>query len=253
MRAQRTPSMRWSSRSVRAGAGFVATLFAMSVFWGVSASAQGAETIPVEWDGPTINLAWDQGSYATASGSIVGNVVVVPGDRAERTAIVQNGGPSPACVTVQISNVTATNAPDTINTDLETLIHLFWDINGNTNDLTWREVREMADPNGVSYTVSFHLSQGEKFRITAGYYFPSTATTGKNQGVPSSVLSFDVRIFMQGDDHVKVPTGGTVRTNFGLNIAALMVVAGIGCLFAARLCGRYVKAPSAEYASVAQR
>ena len=248
MRVLGTPSMRWSNRARRrtkAGAALVTALLAVSVSVGLPASAHGDDLIPIQWDGPTINLAWNGSSYAIASGSIVGDVVAVPGDRAERTAIVQNGGPSPACVTVQILNVTTTNAPDTVNEDLETLIHLFWDINGDLGVHTWREVREMADPNGVSYTVSFHLSQGEKFRITAGYHFPSTATTGKNEGAPSSVLSFDVRIFMQGDDHVKVPTGGTVHTDSGLNFPVLMVVAGIGCLIAARL--------SRRQASVAQR
>ena len=244
MRALGAPSMRWSNRA-KFRTGLVVVLLATSISGGLPASVQAAEMIPIQWDGPTINLAWDGTTYATASGSIVGNVVAVPGDQAERTAIVQNGGPSPACVTVQILNVTATNAPDTANGDLETLIHLFWDINGNVGDHTWHELHQMADPNGVSYTVSFHLSQGEKFRLTAGYYFPSTATAGQNKGAPSSVLSFDVRIFMQGDDHVKVPTGGTLPWDPGMNFPILMVVAGIGCLIAARL--------SRRQASVAQR
>jgi len=201
--------------------------FAMSVIWGVSISARADTGIPIQWDSPTISLAWDGDSYTTISGSIVGEAVSVPGDRAERTAVVQNAGPSPACVTVQIFNVTTTNSPDTVNDDLETLIHLFWDINGNRSDQTWREAREAADPNGVSYTVSFHLSQGEKFRLTAGFYFPDSATTGKNEGVPSSVLSFDVRILMQGDDHVKIPTGGTTDSPVGIHLAVLMVTAGI--------------------------
>jgi len=234
---------RWSNRT-RTGAGLAAAVLALSVFWGMPASAH-ADEIPIQWDGPTINLAWDAGSYATSSGSIVGDVVVVPGDRAQRTAIVQNGGPSPACVTVQISNVTTTNAPDTVNGDLESLIHLFWNINGNRQDVTWREAREAADPNGVSYSVSFHLSQGEKFALTAGYYFPASATTGKNEGSPSSVLSFDIRILMQGDDHVKVPTGGTATAPKDLTVAASLVMAGIALPIAARLCRRY--------ASVAQR
>jgi len=238
MRAQWPPSMPWSTRN-KAGtaAGLATMLFAMSVIWGVSATTAKADTgIPIQWDGPTINLSWDGGSYTTASGSIVSDVVAVPGDWAERTAIVRNAGPSPACVTVQIFNVMATNSPDTVNSDLEALIHLFWNINGNRGDMTWRQAHEAADPNGVAYTVSFHLSQGEKFPLTAGYYFPASATAGKNAGAPSSILRFDVRILMQGDDHVKIPTGGAVESPTGIHLAVLMVTAGVALPIAARVC-----------------
>ena len=234
---------RWSNRAT-AGACLAAVVLALSVFCGLPASAH-ADEIPIQWDGPTLNLAWDAGSYATSSGSIVGNVVAVPGDRAERTAVIQNGGPSPARVTVQISNVTTTNAPDTANGDLESLIHLFWNINGNRQDVTWRDAREAADPNGVSYWVSFYLGQGEKFPLTAGYYFPASATAGKNEGAPSSILSFEVHILMQGDDYVKAPTGGTAVSSSHFAAAASLVMAGIVLPIAARLCRRR--------ASVAQR
>ena len=246
MRMQVLPNMRLSNKA-KAGSpvGLIAAILAVNILWGPAGIAQAGESIPVEWDGPTTNLAWDGQSYATATGSIVGDVVAVPGDRAKRTAIVQNAGPSTACVTVQIYRVTSTHTTHTLNDDLESLIHLFWDINGHQGDLTWLQAREGADPNGIAYTVSFHLSRGEKFALTAGYYFPASATAGKNGGAPSTVLSFDVRILMQGDDHVKVPTGGTaISSPSDALLAVSLVMAGIGCLIAARLCRR---------ASVAQR
>jgi len=231
MNPQKSPHAQLSNRGrVRAAIGLCAMLLAFSMCWDVATSAQADGVIPIQWNGPTMNVSWDGGSYAIIAGSIVGDVVATPGDRAERTAIVQNGGPTPARATVQILNVTTSNDPDTVNTNLEDLIHLFWNINGNKDDITWREAREAADPNGISYEVSFHLSQGEKFSITAGYYFPASATTGKNEGKPSSALRFDIRILMQGDDHVKIPTGGTGGTAgapVGGYVAALMVTMGI--------------------------
>jgi len=224
---------------VSAGTGLGAMIIAMSMCWSLASPAQADETIPIQWDGPTMNVSWNGDSYATSTGSIVGSVVAVPGDRAERTAVVRNGGPSPARTTVQILNVTTTNAPDTVNGDLEDLVHLFWDVGGVAVDRTWREVREDRDPNGVSYSISFHMSQGEKFRVTAGYYFPGAATTGNAEGFPSSELSFDVRILMQGDDHVKVDTGGSAEGHHGgVHLAVWMIVVGIVWLIPARMSRR---------------
>lgn len=198
-----------------------------------------SELIPISWDGPTTNLDWDSSTYATAEGTFVGNPVVVPGDRIERTAKVRNAGPSAARATVQITDVTSINADDTVNTGLENLIHVYWSINGYAGDETWKDARLAADSDGVSYTVNFPVPQGGEFTITTGAYFPVEATEGKNAGNTSSVLSFRVRVTMAGDTGTHVSTGGTAHPSqtgfFGLSLLAI----GIIGVTTARLSRRY--------------
>ncbi len=176
-----------------------------------------SDLIPVQWDGPTTNLAWDSSTYATSEGTFVGSPVSVPGDRAERRALITNAGPSNATATVEIRNITTTNATNTVNTGLEEIIHLFWDINGHQGDEVWQDARLAANADNVSYTVSFPVARGEQFPITVGFYFPIDATGGMNQGATSSTLSFDIRITLQGqtpttttpNTPTHIPTGGT--------------------------------------------
>ena len=201
--------------------------------------------IPIWWDDGTVNLAWDCSRYTTAEGTFVASPVVVPGDRIERTAIVKNAGPSAARVTVQIVDVATLNSSDTVNTDLEDLVHLVWSINGQTGHEVWRDARLAAGPDGVSHAVSFPVEQGGEFVVTVGIHFPVGATGGRNAGLPSSVLSFNVRIVMTGDEStkanniVKIETGGSAGSPAGIPLGVLIMTTGIALLVAMRLYGLF--------------
>jgi len=178
--------------------------------------------IGLAWDGPTTNLDWTGAAYVTTKGSFVGTPIAVPGDAAQRTAVVRNTGPGDAQATVEIRNVTTTNAAGTVNTDLENLVHLTWLINGRPGEAEWVAARA-GDP---VVTETFPIAQGASFPVTVGYYFPVDQTGGKNAGHASSVLRFDVRVTLTGDvpnvaggtngsddkDPPDVGTGGSVVT-----------------------------------------
>jgi hypothetical protein len=138
----------------------------------------------------------------------MGESVVVPGDKAERTAFVRNDGPGPALVTVQIIEV---DTSDAFNRELEDNVHLYWDIAGRSGDVMWSEARNAADE-GVSYEVTFPIARGATFHITAGYYVPIDATGGRNLGQDSTRLVFAVKVTLQEDTSpnppVVVDTGG---------------------------------------------
>ena len=168
--------------------------------WAEPVSGTQDAYIPISWDGPTTNLTWDGKTYTTADGTVVATPLSVPGDRAERTATVRNAGPSAATFTVQLYDVTATNYDGTTNTELQDLIHLFWDFNGGTGDETWTQLIADTDADGASYTTLFPVEKGATFKIMAGYYFPEEATGGRRSGKPSQMLSFKIRIMAQGND-----------------------------------------------------
>jgi hypothetical protein len=135
--------------------------------------------------------------------------VIVPGDKAERTALVRNDGPGAALVTVQIIEVTTSEGS---NPELEDIVHLYWDIVGRCEDMVWSQARGVADENAVSYETTFPIAQGATFHITAGYYIPIEATGGRNLGQNSVVLHFAVKVIMKGDTSptppIEVNTGG---------------------------------------------
>ena len=218
---------------------------ALSSAYAEPVRGSGSPLIPIRWDGETVNLAWDSSRYTTAEGTFVADPVVVPGDRIERTAIVRNAGPSAAKVTVQIIDVTTLNSSDTVNTDLEDLLHLFWIVDGHSGDEVWRDARLAAGPNGVSRSISFSIEQDSEFVVTAGIFFPTDATGGRNAGSPSSVLSFNVRILMQGDDRtkgdhfVKIETGGSAGPSARISLGILLATTGIALLVALRLFGLF--------------
>ena len=201
--APRLPAGPWQASRpapfTRATRLFLAGL-ALAVAWNTAAPVAhampddppGVKHIALRWDGPTTALDWQGGTYAYAKSNFVGSPVSVPGDMAKRTAIVRNDGPSDATAKVVIT-ATTTNAAETVNTELEKLIHMFWNVNGHTGDKPWAQVRK----NG--FQVSFPVAKGQEFPITVGYRFPWEATGGQNKGATSSVLSFDVGVMLEGD------------------------------------------------------
>jgi len=182
-------------RAVMAGLALVVGLTA----WlpGGLATAQAAPTsdpIALAWDAPAAGLVWYAGQSASAMGSFVGSPVVVPGDQDQRTLHVRNDGPSAATALVQIVNVSASGDGAT-NQGLASLLHLTWRTGGTGADMTWRQAIDAGDP---TWSVQFDVAQGAEFAVTAGYYFPVSATGGQADGNPSYALHFDVRITLTG-------------------------------------------------------
>jgi len=153
------------------------------------------DPIALAWDAPAAGLNWQPGQSASAMGSFVGSPVVVPGDHEARTLHVRNDGPTAATALVQIVNVSASGDGDAVNGELASLLHLTWQTGDTGADMTWRQAIEAGDP---TWSVQFDVEQGADFSVTAGYYFPSDATTGQACGHSSYVMHFDVRITLTG-------------------------------------------------------
>jgi len=191
-----------------------------------------AGSVAIRWDGPITNLAWTGKRYATAESSFVGEPIVVPGDRASRTALVRNDGPSDAIATVRIetSSVDAVGPRGTANTELKDLIHLTWDVSGTTGGATWGEI---ARREGGIDTIQVPVARGQEFPITVGYYFPVDATTGQNWDPSSEVLGFTVRVQMEGDT-APLPTTGAAITLRHLLWGGILVAGGVALILGGR-------------------
>jgi len=194
--------------------------------------AAGRSSDYVVWDGSTTILNWDGTRAIIVQGPVSTPYVAVPGDQETYAATIKNGGPSDATVTVDILNVTTTNQPDTVNTDLEDNVQLFWDINGDSGAMIWRDARLASDDKHVSYSSTFFLGQGDTFPVTVGFHYPSSATGGQSAGGASSVLKFDIRVTMIGDTpNVGAATGGlkvggVIIPWWALWLGSFMVMAG---------------------------
>ena len=191
--------------------------------------------VRIVWNGPTTNLDWAGATYVTASDTFVGSPVIVPGDAARRTAMVRNVGPGDAEAIVQLRNTTI-NPPDAVDTHLDDLVHLTWVINGESGDAVWSAARA-RDPIAE---VRFRLPQGAEFPVTVGYYFPVSATDGKNLGEPSSDLSFDVSVTLTGEPGSTIAGGGTLVSDVARpwlwGMAGAALAASLVILVAREIC-----------------
>jgi len=160
-------------------------------------------------------------------GSFLGPSVIVPGDRLERTLLVRNDGPSQAWATVRITHPTHSAAIH----ELESLVHLTWQVNGVSHDMTWQELLESDD---AAVATQFPVGQGDKFAVKAGLYFPIEATGGNQTGNASHTLSFVVEISLSeygpGDPPPPTPppgpgtqTGGAVSQLADVRLAVGLV------------------------------
>ena len=220
----------------------VVTLLASAVL--LSASLLGSPLaaaddgyISLAWGDDPTNLVWQPGTAAHGMGSFAPGGIVVPGDRVQRTLMVRNDGPSGAVAYVQFHDVTSSVPDNAPNMNLGDLIYLTLGIN-NTAPVshTWQQV--MDDP----LELTLKVAQGDVFAVTAGYYFPITATGGNSAGGPSAQLSFGVMITLVEDTStppivdpppvVEPPpdttgqTGGQVLTGW-LNLVTIGVI-GLG-------------------------
>ena len=231
--ASRTSTRKFSARRPVLA---VALMLALAGTGAPTAWAEDPASVGLRWDGPTTNLDWRGNGYATVDGTFIGAVVAVPGDQAERTAIVRNDGPGAARAHVDITAVT-TNAADTVNTELASLVTLRWKVNGQLGSSTWKDA-PVGDP---VYSTTFPIERGAEFPITIGYLFPFEATGGKAADGTSSELSFTVRVTLEGEipPPAQAPTahtgGSVVSPQSGFAAAGL---AAVGLTIAAVLVAR---------------
>jgi len=161
------------------------------------AMAAAQDHIALAWDNQTTGLSWHPGSAATATGSLVGDPVVVPGDRDERTFHIRNDGPTTASATVEIADVSCAVVDDTVNDELDDLIHLTWAVNGHSHDMTWHQAIHSGNPTWVA---RFAVPPGGVFTVTAGYYFPAGSTDGRvTDDRERHALSFNVHVTLTGE------------------------------------------------------
>jgi hypothetical protein len=175
---------------------------------GIAAAAPGNGQPPIDtsdgrialtWDGPITALDWRSAGYAVAGDAFIGqSSMTVPGDRIQRTAQVQNAGPSDAHATVEIRDVSSNTPTGSVNGDLADCIHLFAVVNGQSYDASWQSAMAAAQ-GGISWQVTFPVAQGASFQMTVGTYFPLDETRGNDMGDPSEILSFGVQVIMVGD------------------------------------------------------
>ena len=187
--------------------------------------------ISLAWGDDPTSLDWRPGSEVAALGSFVADSVVVPGDRAQRTLLVRNDGPTAAIATVQFSGVVIDIPDSARNYNLANLIHLNLILDGTqTISPTWQQVADAIDE---PLKLTLQVPQGGVFSVTAGYSFPITERGGQSHGQPSTRLSFGVMITLtehEGGTDVTPPTppGPPAQTGGGvLNRWASLVTIGI--------------------------
>lgn len=160
-----------------------------------------------------VQLSWDGSTYAaTTTESFVGTPVTVPGDRAARTLLVRNDGPTEGVLHAVITNVELLDpdsedvhynpeheAPDESGRyaaagdqgDFYQDLTLDW----NTGEASMAHL----DASETTEVLTTDLAPGEETEITIGYEFPVEATSGNTANVDPRSASFDVVLTLGGD------------------------------------------------------
>lgn len=152
------------------------------VLAGAAPASAGAydDALSTSWDGPTVHLAWDGGTYDTATASFLGDQVVVPGDVAGRTVTVRNDGPTTATLRGWITDVVLGDAgapdagPPAGAGDFYTDLTVAWRSASARGSASLRDLRRA----GRTPVVEVPLARGEATRITLLSTFPLEATSG---------------------------------------------------------------------------
>lgn len=160
-----------------------------------------APLIPAQWDGPTVHLDWTGRSYATAEATFVGDRVVSPGDRVQRTLTLSNAGPSGAVLHVELA-VGEDVPAGARNPELAEAVDLFWDVAGLTGSQPFAVLLDDDD-----HTVAeIEVPQGGTVAVTVGVQMSAAVTEHLAAGADSTVLDFQVTARMQGDEVPVDPT-----------------------------------------------
>ncbi|MDR0592993.1 MAG: hypothetical protein LBG60_07005 [Bifidobacteriaceae bacterium] len=201
------------------------------------------------WDGETLNVPWDgSDEYQTIPGDkFLHNAVAVPGDWVHRTLVVQNNGPCPGSLTVELRNPAATSQDSTVNDDdpsvtagrigFAGMSELHWDVGGSIGSDSFAALVDQQ----VLGTA--RLAQGASVDVQMAYKFPYDETEGKHLGFPSQVLEWDLGLRLKGECDWKMSTPPAATPPglpfSGANIlfaaisAAFLVAAGVTAVWGA--------------------
>lgn len=189
--------------------GVIAAGLLLAALGGPSVAQAAPVELSLAWDNRPNALSWHPGTAVTAMGSFVGAPIAVPGDAAHRSLLVRNDGPTAALATVQLRDLQVINPPGCLNHNLADLIHVVLDVGGQKIDTTAAHV--LLD-GGLSAPVQLAVNQGGLFTVTAGYYFPAGATSGRNAGQASQVIEFNLVVTLTQDpkasEGVAIHSGG---------------------------------------------
>lgn len=174
---------------VRGAAVAIATLL-MSGLPAVSSAA-----VDVAWDAPTLSLAWDGSTRASAESSFIGIPVTVPGDRAWRAVSVRNDGPTGGTLRAWVTQVELLGPLPGTDDGFYDDLRLDWTTVSQTDGASFRAL-EVAGDTLIAQT---HLAQGAATRVEVGYELPLAATTGNRAVVGEREASFVVHFQITGD------------------------------------------------------
>jgi len=161
---------------------------------GSQATASGRHgTVQTQWNGPTTHLDWRSADYATVEADFVGQRVLSPGDRVQRTLTVDNASPSRAVMSVTLI---ADSAPSDGGTEpsLARDVDLFWNVDGVVGSQHLDGVLTTLDAGEIVAQVM--VPQEATVPVTVGIAMdPGATARGASAG---GTLAFTVQVRMQG-------------------------------------------------------
>jgi len=134
-----------------------------------------------------LSMTWDgHEGHHTLSGSLFGDRTIVPGDTAEATIAVRNGGPTDGTLAVSIVN-TQLHRPEAAAHD------------GLADDLRINGI-PVAELIGTRVMVhEAPLAQGATTTVPVTYDFPAAAVSGNRADIGPVEVSFDVHLRITAD------------------------------------------------------
>ena len=166
------------------------------------APAAHAAAVEVGGDGPTLSLAWDGSTQASAEQSFVGLPVAVPGDRARRAVTVRNDGPTGGTLRAWVTQVELLDAEPGSGDGFYDDLRLDWSTASQSDGASLRAL----DVAGDTLIAQAHLPRGASTRVEVGYELPVATTSGNGAAVGERAASFVVRFQISGDTAPPRPT-----------------------------------------------
>ncbi|MBD7918328.1 hypothetical protein H9657_08575 [Cellulomonas sp. Sa3CUA2] len=202
----------------------------------VAPAAAATAAVDVAWTGPTLSLAWDGSTRATAESSFVGVPVTVPGDRAVRSVTVRNDGPSGGTLRAWVTQVDLLDPPAGSVDPFYDDLRLDWDTASQTDGASFAALADAQE----TLIAQTHLAQGASTHLQVAYELPLAATSGNRSAAGARQASFVVRVQIQGDTPTSAPTpvpgaSGGIAAAPGAGSAAALALTGLDALRAALL------------------
>lgn|GEM_PF-3492896 len=182
------------SAARRLGRVLGALAIAAATVIGTAHAAVAADELGTGWGGDTVNLAWDGETYTTATESFVGVPVAVPGDRAYRTLVVTNDGPSAGVLRAWVVDVELDGPSGTGSRFFDDLT-VDWSGEGAASSASLRSLATA----GSTPLARVELGAGESTELIVGYRFPVTSTAGNAKDDGELTARFDVLLRIEGD------------------------------------------------------